>query len=140
MAGIGPPPKREAQRRRQNKPQRPVEHVQGAVAAPDLDLPDAHPLAVSVYEALKASVEADYLTAAAWQRARVSVHVLSRQLNEDRMSPTMYAALQQDWKALLIDPAELRRLGIEVDRRPKVDEDELAATASLDEYRAARTG
>src|SRR5258708_1718734 len=118
MAGIGPPPKRESDRRRNNKPAREVEHVRGAVAPPELGLDDAHPLAASVYEALKSSVEADYMTAAAWQRARVSVFVLSRQLEQDRMSPTMYAALQQDWKALLIDPAEMRRLGIEVDRRP----------------------
>lgn len=139
MGTRGPAPKRESQRRRENKPERPIEHIDGAAPAPPLDL-DVHPLAEAMYDALCSSMEAGYLTAASWQRARISAYVLSEQLNRHEVSSVMYTALQQDWKALLIDPAEQRRLGIEVNRAPEVDEDEVSAVAALDEYRASRTG
>jgi hypothetical protein len=139
----GPAPKREAERRRRNKPEKPVEQVDGAIPAPDLDLgDDLHPLAASLYEALKASPEAAYMTPAAWQRARVSAHTLSetlrwREYGRNGMSSMMYTALQTDWKALLIDPAELRRVGIEVKRGPEgPTEAEIAATADMAAYRA----
>jgi hypothetical protein len=139
MAGRGPAPKRESQRRRQNKPKRPVDHLDGAVPPPDLAI-EVHPLAQGVYDALKNSPEAAYLTPAAWQRARVSTFVLSEQLLADKMSAVMYTALQQDWKALLIDPAELRRLGIEVRKAPTTDPDEQSAVTALHEFRASRSG
>lgn len=134
MGTRGPAPKRASQRRRENKPDRPIEHIDGAVPPPPLDL-EVHPLAAAMYDALCGSMEAGYLTAASWQRARISAYVLSEQLNRHEVSSVMYTALQQDWKALLIDPGEQRRLGIEVNRAPEVDEDELAAVSALDEYR-----
>lgn len=140
MGTRGPAPKRESQRRRQNKPATPVQKVPGAAPAPpDLGLDEAHPLAVGLFRALTESPEAAYLTPAAWQRARVSAHILSVQLNADRISAVMYQAIQADWKALLIDAGELRRLGIEVQRATPVDVDEDAAVAALDEYRNRRT-
>lgn len=136
MGTRGPAPKRESQRRRRNQPERPIDQVDGAVPAPPLGLDDPHPLAEAMYEALCSSLEAGYMTAASWQRARLSAHVMSQQLRRSE-GPTavMYTALQQDWKALLIDPAEQRRLGIEVARAPEVDEDELAAVSALDDFR-----
>lgn len=138
MAGRGPAPKREDQRRRNNKPARPVEHLDGAVPPPELDLDIVHPLAADMYEALKQSPESAFLTPVAWQRARMSAYVLSRQLLErsEGVSSVMYTAIQQDWKALLIDPAELRRLSIEVRKAPASDPDEERAVAFLDEFRA----
>jgi hypothetical protein len=136
MGTRGPAPKRENQRRRQNKPKRPVEkRPGGAAAAPELDLEEAHPLAAALFQALKNSPESAYLTSAAWQRARVSAHVLSTQLNSGRISAVLYQAIQADWKALLIDAGELRRLGIEIQRAAPVDDDEDAAVAALDDYR-----
>jgi hypothetical protein len=99
-----------------------------------------HPLAKDLYEAIKNSPEAAYFTPAAWQRARVSTFVLSEQLLADKMSAVLYTALQQDWKALLVDPAELRRLGIEVRKAPSIDPDEESAVTALDEFRASRSG
>ena len=53
------------------------------------------------------------------------------------MSSMMYQALQADWRSLLIDPAELRRVGIEVRKAPEgPTAAEIAATADLDAYRA----
>lgn len=142
MGTRGPAPKREGQRRRRNKPDTPVEHVAGAGAPepPPLDLPNAHHLAVDLYDALRNSAEAAYLTPAAWQRARVSALVLSQQLASGKPSAVMYSALQADWKALLIDAGELRRLGIEIGKAEAVDTDELAAVSALDEFRASRSG
>lgn len=135
----GLPPKRSDQRRRQNKPRIPVEKVQGAAPAPpDLGLDDPHPLSLSLFEALKHSPESAYLTAAGWQRARISAKVLSDLLNSGRVTAGMYEAIQADWKALLIDAGELRRLGIEVQRATQVDAEEESAVAALDEYRGRR--
>lgn len=141
MGTRGPAPKRESQRRRQNKPARPVDKVPGATSEPpELDLEDVHPLAVSLFESLKGSPEAPYLTPAAWQRARVSAFVLSKQLTAGRVSAVMYGAIQADWRALLIDAGELRRLGIEVQRAAQVDPADDAAVATLDAYRGRRSG
>jgi len=60
------------------------------------------------------------------------------QLRSDRVSPTTYKAIQSDWKALLIDAGELRRLGIEVQRPAQVDPGEESAVAALDDYRGRR--
>jgi hypothetical protein len=79
-----------------------------------LDDEDLHPLASGWYAALVVSPEARFFTPAVWERARVNVLVLSRLLRSSRMSSQMYAAVQADWKSLLVDPAEQRRLGIEV--------------------------
>lgn len=137
MAGRGPAPKRDDQRRRQNKRARPTEHLDGAVPPPDLDLESVHPLAADLYEALKASPEAAFLTPAAWQRARLMVHVLSKQMRRgEGVSAVMYTAIQQDLRALLVDPAELRRLSIEVRKAPTTDPDEDAAVAHLDDFRS----
>lgn len=111
----GPVPKRSDQRRRRNAPARPVAKVDGAAAGqPELDVPAAHPLAVSWYDALADGPEAKFYTPAMWQRARIVVVMLSGVLEAGRPSSQMYAALQQDMKSLLVDAGELRRLGIEV--------------------------
>lgn len=90
-----------------------MEKVAGAAPAPDLGF-EAHALAVSWFEALKDGPEAKFYTAAMWQRARVVADMLSRLLLSARPSSQMYAAIQADMKSLLVDAAELRRLGIEV--------------------------
>lgn len=127
----GPVPKRSEQRRRVNAPARPLVKPVGAAPAPALGLDDAHPLAVELYEALKGSAEARFFTPAVWQRARVHVLVLSTLLRSSRMSSQMYAALQGDWKSLLVDPAEQRRLGIEVQAVAEVDVDAERADATV---------
>lgn len=137
MGTRGPAPKRSDQRRRRNSPERPIEQPIGAVDAPDLALPGVHPLAESLYEAIKTSPEAQFFTPAVWQRARISTQVLSNALNAGgKMSAIMYSALQSDWKDFLISPADQRRLGIEVQRAdtgPDLEEEWLVA--KLDDYR-----
>lgn len=121
-----------------------VEIVPGAAAsAPELDLADCHPLAVALYEALKKSPESRFFTSAVWQRARVNAWVLSSTLRPQGGKPIsamMYAAIQSDWKSLLVDPAEQRRLGIEVQAAADVDPDEVAAEADVLDIRSRLGG
>jgi hypothetical protein len=109
----GPVPKRSEQRRRRNKPVRePVTPAVGAALAPDLPGRDElHPQAVALWDALVVGVEAQFYTAAVWSRAVIHVHVFDRWLRGDRKA-ALYKALQADWKSLLVDVAEQRRLGI----------------------------
>jgi hypothetical protein len=51
---------------------------------------------------------------ATWQRARIVAHMLYGVITSDRPSATMDAALQQEMRSLLVDVAELCRLGIDV--------------------------
>jgi hypothetical protein len=113
----GPVPKRSEQRRRANKPARELVKPTGAAPAPELAIEELHPLALSLFESLTKSVEARFYTEAVWQRVRVHCYVLSETLyanNGKAISSMMYTALQADWKSFLVDPAEQRRLGIEV--------------------------
>lgn len=135
----GPAPKRSEHRRRANTPksQEPAGLVKpvGAVDAPELGIADVHPLAAALFGSIAASPEAQFFTPAVWERARVHTSLLSRLLNSDRPSANMYAALQSDWQAMLISPAEQRRLGIEVQRVVE-DADEDAAEATVHELAA----
>lgn len=110
----GPPPKRSDQRRRRNKPSIPVVGVSGAAAEQPELAADVDPMVADWYAALADGPEARFYTPAMWQRARVVARMLSGVLQSGRPSSQMYAALQNDMKALLVDAGELRRLGIEV--------------------------
>jgi hypothetical protein len=119
----GPPPKRSDQRRRRNKPAIAIDKVTGACPQPALGI-EVHPLVADWYSALADGPEGRYYTAAMWQRARIVAKMLSGVLEAGRPSSQMYAALQADMKSLLVDAAELRRLGIEVqavDSAPAAD-------------------
>lgn len=118
MGRHGPPPKRPDKRHgHRGRVDQQVSRVAGAAAEqPPLDL-DVTGVAVDWYEALAEGAEARYYTPAMWQRARIVAHMLHGVLTSGRPSSTMYAALQADMKALLVDAGELRRLGIFVEPR-----------------------
>lgn len=126
----GPVPKRSDQRRRRNAPAFGLDKVGGAaVAVPELDVEGLHPLVEDWYSSLAAGAEAPYYTPALWQRARIVAVMLSKVLESGRPSSQMYAALQNDFKSLLVDAGELRRLGIEVQAG------EVAADANVIDWR-----
>lgn len=133
MAGRGPAPKRSDQRRRQNVRQFELVAIPGAaVVAPTLGV-EAHPMAGAWFAALEHGPEAQFYTPAMWQRARIVAVMLSRLLESARPSAQMWAALQTDMRGLLCDPAEMRRLGIEVQAR-------ISKPADVIDYRARLTG
>ena len=106
-----PPDKRHGHR---SKAENATTRVTGAAAEPpllDLDVPD---VVADWYAALSQGPEARFYTPALWQRARVAAVMLAGVLRSGRPSSQMYAALQRDMQALLVDAGELRRLGITV--------------------------
>ena len=106
-----PPDKRHGHR---SKAENATTRVTGAAAEPPplgLDVPD---VVADWYAALSQGPEARFYTPALWQRARVAAVMLAGVLRSGRPSSQMYAALQKDMQALLVDAGELRRLGITV--------------------------
>lgn len=139
----GPVPKRESQRRRSNRPKSygsSSPEVGGvAVGAPDLGIADCHPMVLDLYASLTESVEGQYFSAADWQRARLECHFLNRTLMSDRIGAQAWQTIQSGLGALLVSPADKRRIGIELKAKTS-DPDEDAAVASLDAYRAQLGG
>lgn len=135
----GPVPKPEAQRRRRNKPKsygeaEPVKTT-AAHAAPELGF-DAHDLVQSLWQSLAGSVEGKFYSPADWQRARIEMHFLNELLTAGRTPGAQaWTAVQAGLSALLISPADKRRIGIELQAAAS-DEDEDAAVASMDAWRA----
>jgi hypothetical protein len=137
----GPPPKRSSQRRRMNKVDIDQVEMAGTVEAPDLlDLEDAHPLAVNLYESLKASGQARWYEPSDWARAQLLVWSLSKMLNTGRPSAMLLAALQKDMDALLVSEAERRRVRMEIERGAPDDSAERAKVAQMEAYRRAAGG
>jgi hypothetical protein len=136
-----PVPKRSEQRRRRNKVD--IDHVEmaGTVEAPDLlDLEDAHPLAVNLYESLRSSGQARYYEPSDWARAQLLVWSLSKMLHTGRPSAMLLAALQKDMDALLVSEAERRRVRMEIERGAPDDSAERAKVAQMEAYRRAAGG
>lgn len=135
----GPVPKPESQRRRSNTPRsygaaQPTADV-AASEAPALGF-KAHELVESLFDSLRGSIEGKFYSPADWQRVRIELHYLNELLMSDRVPGAQaWSAVQAGLSALLVSPADKRRVGIEL-KRPVVDADEDAAVAKLDEYRA----
>ena len=130
----GPAPKRSDQRRRRNAPAAEPTKVVGAVDAPPLGF-RAHKLVTSLYKALRESIEGQYFSAADWQRARIELHYLNELLMSDRVPGAQaWSAVQAGLSALLVSPADKRRIGIEV-QRAVADEDAEAAVAVMADWR-----
>jgi hypothetical protein len=141
MGTRGPVPKRSDQRRRRNVPTGPpVERVGGAATeVPELGIPVLDVVA-DWYEALAEGPEALFYTPAMWQRARIVAQMLDGVLRSSRPSSQMYAALQQDMKALLVDAGELRRLGIEVQADEEDGDADTSNVVDWSKYAAGSSG
>jgi hypothetical protein len=140
----GPLPKRASQRRRANKPKSygaseptVIEPV-SPEAQPELGF-EAHPLIGDLWSALGSSGEAQFYSAADWQRARLELFYGNRLVSGGRSPGAQaWATFQAGLTALLVSPAEKRRLGIEA-RPPSQDADEAAAVLMIAKYRAELT-
>ncbi len=135
----GPAPKKASQRRRANKPKSygaaDAVVVGRAVSAPDLGIDDCHQMVVDLYASLVGSVEGKFFSAADWQRARLECLFINSTITDGRRPGAQaWASVQAGLGALLVSPADKRRIGIELNKAT-TDPDEDAAVASLDEYR-----
>lgn len=118
MGTRGPQPKRDAERRRRNKPETPTETVQvvGDVEVPAAD-PRWHDLAKRAYQALQDSGQARYLEPSDWAVVCIALELLSKELRSAKPSPTMINQIMSTFSSLGMTEGDRRRMRIEIERR-----------------------
>ena len=132
----GPIPKRDEERRRRNKPDRPTETVlmPGHVQAPPCP-EDLHPLATDWYNSLNASGQSKFYEPSDWQDARVLATILSKALAFGRGSAQQFVVWQVGATQLLTTEGARRRMRMEIERG-KPD----AEVSDMEAYRRAKNG
>ena len=137
MAGRGPVPKRDAERRRRNKPSTPTDAVKmpGKVRVPAGDR-TWHPIAKRWYRSLKTSGQSKFYEDSDWMTAKYVAHLMSRVLSDDRPSAELVKAITPMMTSLLTTEGERRRVRLEIDRA----DDGPAEVTAMDAYRRARAG
>jgi hypothetical protein len=138
MGATGPIPKRDAERRRRNKPDTDTTTVEmtGEVVAPDVDR-SWHPLAREWYESLAKSGQSKYFEPSDWAAARILAHDMTRHLANRRPSSQWFAAVWSAMADLLTTEGSRRRVRMEIVRKAKKDESaegELATVTPIDRY------
>lgn len=122
MGVRGPIPERSDQIVRRNKPDTPIEKITtiGPVGIPDLNMPNAHPLVIDLYESMKVSAQKQFFEPSDWQVARLAMHVIHDMLQgkgeDKRISPMMLASVNSMLSTLLVTEGDRRRVRIEVER------------------------
>lgn len=131
MGTRGPPPKRESQRRRRNKPDRPITKGQGAaVVEPPKGNSRWHPVAKRWFASLASSGQSAYFEPSDWATAELVAESISRDLRpqpigvNDAGEPVMaelpikgasLAAYLKAMTNLLTTEGDRRRAGLELD-------------------------
>jgi hypothetical protein len=96
---------------------------------------DAHELVADLWAVLGRSVEAQFYSAADWQRARWELWYANEVMAASQVpSANQWTAVQRGLDELLVSPAVKRRAGIEL-RRRGVDADVVASVEMLGEYK-----
>ncbi|MFA4083669.1 hypothetical protein ONA92_18395 [Mycobacteroides salmoniphilum] len=131
----GPPPTRDDQRRRTNKPASYGEaeaEVVGEASAPPLELgiPEVDEMVLDLWDSLRGSAEARFYSEADWHRVRLELRYLNAVLSRKVPSSEAWKTVQMGLNTLLVSPADKRRLGIELKRRVG-DEDDQAAEEAM---------
>lgn len=136
MGERGPAPKRDAQRRRKNKPAVPTQKV---VAEGKVEIPapseEWDPIAKDWYASLRTSGQSRYFEPSDWQAARYVAEAMTKNLNAKQFSAVLFAAVWSALGELLTTEGARRRVRMEVERVASADPDEDAAVAALDDYR-----
>lgn len=160
MGTRGPAPKREAQRRRRNKPDVEVEHADGAdeVLIPEAD-PEWHPVARQWFESLKNSGQSVFYEPSDWALASVIAESMSREFRPQPMvvgrgefqriefvsmppKGASLAAWLKAMTALMATEGDRRRAALELGRPqpPAAEGGADANVADLDAYRKSLAG
>jgi len=132
----GPPPKRDAERTRNNTPESgAARHGQlRPVTIPNADRKNWHPRALSWYEALKDSGQADYYQASDWAMAKVIADYLTLWYERPR---AMDMANIFSMMGRLGTTEGDRRQVLRVELEPVVEEDKSATLIAIDGYKEA---
>lgn len=154
MGSRGPIPKRDAERRRCNKPDRPtdtlVSTVRAKAPAPDKDW---HPIARRLYVSLKKSAQSQFFQASDWATAYLLAESISRDLSPQvvgidprggtavietiPLKGASLAAYLKAFAALGMTEGDRRRMRIEIE--PPAAKTPAGVT-EMNEYRRARQG
>jgi hypothetical protein len=135
MGEHGPIPKRSSQRRRANKPERPLTKAlsTGAQYGPPLAAGRNHSAAAKrFYESLRTSGEAQFYEDSDWAYAS-DIVCTAIDAYVKKPSAAMLTALTQALSPLLATEGERRRARLELERMPV--EEEAPDAANLDEHR-----
>ena len=136
MGSRGPVPKRDAERRRRNKPDRQTDTVTINGAVKPAPCPSGiHADARRWYKSLSKSGQTQYWEPSDWEQARIAAIWLSGLLRSGRPSAQMVASWLSMVAELGVTEGSRRRMRIEIERAPKQVP---AAVSRMDEYRAAR--
>lgn len=125
----GPPPKRDEERVRRNKPDRPTATVTaiGVVQIPEMGdlshLGETHPLIEEMYQSIKDSAITQFYEPTDWQFARITLYALNEELiaakhNGKPIGAMKLAAIIQMLSALMLTEGDRRRARIEIERAP----------------------
>lgn len=135
MGERGPVPKRESQRRRRNKPERPVTHAATNV---DVKIPEPHhewhPMATGFYEALRSSGQSQFYTAADWHAAHLCASLMSRVYSDPEAGASVVREIRGLFSQLLVTEGDRRRVSVELERGASSDADD-QVVSELDAYR-----
>lgn len=135
----GPVPKRQSQRRRQNKPEKTDQvKAHGKVAVPEVS-ETWHPVAKDWFKSLAESGQAQFFEPSDWQGARFVAEAMTENLNAGRFSAQLFASVWTAMGELLTTEGSRRRVRLEIERETG-DPDEEAAVAAIDDYRRRRSG
>lgn len=138
MGSRGPIPKRDAERRRRNKPERATDTVTATGPVPIPPCPSGlHPEARRWYRSLRTSAQTCFFEPSDWAQARVLAVVLSQLLSGRRLSAQLFAAWCSAAAELGVTEGARRRLRIEVERSHN---GEMAEVTDIDAYRLAHGG
>ncbi len=138
MGSSGPIPKRDAERRRRNKPTTPTDTVKmtGKVRVPAADKA-WHPVAAAWYRSLKLSGQSKYYEPSDWAMAKFAAQLMSGVLQSEKPSSEMVKALNVTLGSLLCTEGDRRRVRMEIERQAEGGGAELTV---MDAYRRARQG
>lgn len=119
----GPVPKRQEDRIRRNKPEIPIDTVvvEGEVAVPDLNIPNAHSMVVDLYNSLADSGQSRFYEPSDWQVARLLCLILDdflKRMESSNKAPSsqMLMAIQSLLTDLMTTEGARRRLRMEIER------------------------
>lgn len=139
MGTRGPVPKRDAERRRRNKPTTPAKKgTAGAKRPQPRALAGWHPSMTRWYKSLANSGQAEFYEASDWEAARFIASHGTHLINEGLTAPG-FTALLSAMNDLLTTEGARRRAGVELDRA-KAGEPDPPEVAVLDDYRTALGG
>lgn len=110
----GPPPKRESQRRRVNKPVVPVDHAE-SVATPSPLLGGEHSdLGRRFWESLGRSGQSQFYEPSDWLAAELAVGAIDAFVKKP--SAVLYQSIQSAMSNLLVTDGDRRRMRLELER------------------------